>query len=83
MSHASGPTPFVEPENLAVPFGTEAGIHYHIAIQFDQQGAHDLAASHYRAAADTAEPGDLRDFCLTRYRALTIGNTRPLQSTLN
>lgn len=72
----------VKPADLRVPSGSEAGIHYHIAIQFDQQGAHDLAASHYRAAADTAEPGELRDFCLTRFRTLTIGNSR-LEPVLN
>lgn len=70
--------PFEKPATLNVPNGCEAGIHYHIAIQFDQQGAHDLAASHYRAASDTAEPGDLRDFCLSRFRVLTIGAPSPV-----
>lgn len=62
---------------LNVPFASESGIHYHIAIQFDQQGAHDLAASHYLAAADTAGSGDLRDYCLLRYRQITLGSLVP------
>jgi hypothetical protein len=60
------------PANIQVPFGSESGTHYHFAIQFDQQGAHDLAANHYKAAAEYAGPGDFRDFCLSRLRAITI-----------
>lgn len=80
---ANSPSPLVIPADLRVPFGSEAGIHYHIAIQFDQQGAHDLAASHYRAAADTAEPGNLRDFCLSRFRVLSICSRGLPEPSLN
>ena len=80
---ADRPAPFVKPANLRIPYASDAGTHYHIAIQFDQQGAHDLAASHYRAAADTAEPGEFRDFCLSRYRVLTIGPDLALDPILN
>lgn len=66
-----------------IPYGSQAGIQYHIALQFDQQGAHDLAASHYRAAAEEAENGDLRDYCLLRFRQLTIGETSQLEPCLN
>ena len=72
-----------KPASCTVPYGSKAGVHYHIAIQFDQQGAHDLAASHYRAAADTAEPGDLRDFCLKRFHVLSAGARRTQRASAN
>jgi hypothetical protein len=74
---------FAPPAALRVPYAGESGTHYHIAIQFDQQGAYDFAASHYLAAAETAVPGSLRDFCLLRYRVLTIGNRTPLEPSRN
>lgn len=77
------PAPFQGPANVRVPFGSESGTHYHIAIQFDQQGAHDLAANHYRAASEYALPGEFRDFCIRRFRALTIGNRQVLTPSAN
>lgn len=57
-----------------VPFASVSGSNYHVAIQLDQGGQHDLAAKHYREAADAAEPGPLRDHCLLRFQQLNLEN---------
>jgi hypothetical protein len=54
------------------PFASVPGSNYHIAIQLDDAGQHDLAAKHYQNAVDNALPGRLRDYCVLRFRQLSL-----------